>query len=164
VDVAPRSGIAHNNVGAVLLNRGQWEQGMAEFQKAIEYAPKLYLAHYDMGLGYYEVGRYAEAEACFKRAVEILPEDAESNLFLGMTYYRTNRSPLAMEYVRRAIALKPNGAGYHFALAVMLKESGDLAGARAEFEAELKRDPNHQPTLAQLRLLDTGAGSPAASQ
>jgi len=56
--------------------------------------------------------------------------------------------------VRKAIALKPTGTGYHFALAVMLKQLGDLAGARAEFEAELKRDPNHQPTLEQLRELE----------
>jgi Tfp pilus assembly protein PilF len=159
VEVAPRSGFANNNLGAVLLNRGQWKEAMVQFQKALDYAPKLYLAHYDMGVGYYEVGQFSEAEACFKRAIEIVPEDAESHLFLGMTYYHTNRLPLAIESVRRAIALKPSGAGYHFALAVMLKESGDLAGARAEFEEELKRDPNHQPTLEQLRLL--GANSPA---
>ena len=60
--------------------------------------------------------------------------------------------------------MKPGGPGYHFALAVMLKESGDLAGARAEFAAELNRDPNHQPTLDQLRLLDQGAPPAAAKQ
>ena len=161
VAIAPHNGIAANNLGAVLLGRGQWEEAMAQFQRAIEYSPKLYLAHYDMGVGYYEVGRYSEAEACFKRAIGIVPEDAESHLFLGMTYYHTNRLPLAIESVRKAIALKPNGAGYHFALAVMLKESGDPAGARAEFEEELKRDPNHQPTLEQLRLLGAKAPAPA---
>ncbi|HTT65729.1 MAG TPA: tetratricopeptide repeat protein [Bryobacteraceae bacterium] len=165
VEVAPRSGFANNNLGAVLLNRGQWNEAMAQFQKAVEYAPNLYLAHYDMGLGYYEVGRFSEAEACFKRAIEILPEDPESHLFLGMTYYHTNRLPEAMGLVRQAIALKPNGAGYHFALAVMLKESGDTAGARAEFQAELKRDPNHEPSLEQLRLLEQpSAPAPAAKQ
>ncbi|HKO04447.1 MAG TPA: tetratricopeptide repeat protein, partial [Candidatus Acidoferrales bacterium] len=154
VEVAPRSGFANNNLGAELLNRGQWEAAMSQFQKAIEYAPNLYLAHYDLGLGYYAVGRFSEAEACFKRAIAILPEDPDSNLYLGMTYYHTNRLPEAIESVRKAIALKPSGHGFHFALGVMLKQSGDLAGARAEFAAELKRDPNHQPTLQQLSELE----------
>jgi len=155
VAVAPRSGFANNNLGAELLNRGRWDEAMALFQKAVEYTPNLYLAHYDMGLGYYEVGRFEEAEACFKRALAILPEDAESNMFLGMTYYHTNREAEAIESVRKAIALKPSAPGYRFALGVMLKDKGDLAGARAEFLEELKRDPGYQPATDQLRLLDS---------
>jgi len=154
VAIAPRNGFAANNLGAVLLERGQWDEAMVQLRKAIELAPYLYLAHYDMGVAYYEVGRYSEAEACFKRALAILPEDAESDLYLGMTYLHTGRLPLAMEYVRRAIALNPSGPGYHFALGMMLKQSGDLAGARSEFQAELRRDPRHQPSLDELRQVE----------
>ena len=154
VAVAPHSGFANNNLGALLLSRGQWDEAMADFRRAIEYSPNFYLAHYDMGLAYYRVGRYSEAEACFKRAIALAPDDPESNLSLGMTYFRTGRLPLAMDYVRRAIALKPSGPGYHFALGVMLKQAGDSPGARAEFLEELKRDPWHQPSLDQLRELD----------
>jgi len=164
VAVAPRSAFANNNLGSVLLNRGEWDAAMGQFQKAIDDSPNLYLAHYDMGMAYYQVGRFAEAEACFQRAVKILPEDADSNMFLGMTYYRTNRLPEAIESVRKAIALNPNATGYHFALAVMLKDQKDRAGARAEFLEELKRDPNHQPTLDQLRLLDQTAPAPVKKQ
>ncbi len=163
VAIAPLNGTAANNLGAVLLGRGQWDEAMALFQRAVEYAPNLFLAHYDMGLGYYEVGKYAEAEDCFKRALHLMPNDPESNLFLGMSYYHTNRLPGAVESVRKAIALKPDGVGYHFALAIMLKDSGDLTGARAEFEAELRRDPNHQPTLEQLRLLNQTTTPPPAA-
>ena len=154
VAVAPHSGFANNNLGALLLSRGQWDEAMADFRKAVEHSPDFYLAHYDMGLAYYRVGRFSEAEACFKRALALAPEDPESNLSLGMTYFRTGRLPLAIEYVRKAIVLKPSGAGYHFALGVMLKQGGDFRGARAEFLEELKRDPRHQPSLDQLSELD----------
>ncbi|HKO04448.1 MAG TPA: tetratricopeptide repeat protein [Candidatus Acidoferrales bacterium] len=164
VTIAPHNGTAANNLGATLLASGQWDAAMAQLGKAVELAPGLFLAHYDMAIGYYEVGRFSEAEASFKRALAIAPRDPESNLYLGMTYYHTDRLPEAMEYVRKAIALQPAGPGYHFALAIMLKQSGDVAGARAEFEAELKRDPNHQPTLDQLRLLDHPAPPAAAKQ
>jgi len=154
VAIAPRNGFAANNLGAVLLERGQWDEAMVQLRKAVELAPYLYLAHFDMGIGYYEVGRYSEAEASFKHALAIQPGDAESNLYLGMTYLHTGRLPLAMEYVRRAIALNPSGPGYHFALGMMLKQSGDLAGALSEFQAELGRDPRHQPSLDELHQVE----------
>jgi protein O-mannosyl-transferase len=154
VAIAPRSGFANNNLGALLLNRGQWDEAMAEFRKSIEYSPNLYLAHYNMGVGYYDVGRFAEAEVCFKRAIAIRPEYPDSNLYLGMTYLHTNRLPQAIVLVRKAISLKPTGRGYHFALGVMLKQAGDFRGARTEFLEELKLDPRHQPSLDELHQVE----------
>ena len=167
VEVAPRNAFATMNVGVELLNRGKWDEAMAQFRKSLEYAPKLYVAQYDIGYGYYMVGRYDEAESWFLKTLEVMPEDPEANLYLGMTYYHTNRLTQAIEYIRRAIALKPFGGGYHFALGIMLKDKGDLAGAKAAFEAELKRDPTYQPALDQLQILGSpggaaGSSSPAA--
>lgn len=162
VEVAPRSGFANMNLGAVLLNRGQWNEAMAQFQKAIEYAPNLYLAHYDLGLGYYQAERYPEAEACFKRAIAILPEYPDSHLSLGMTYYHTHRLPEAIQELRKAIALNPSDPGSHFALGVILKDSGDLAGARDELLEVLKRDPQQEEAMKQLREIEQRA-VPAAS-
>ncbi|HVN09555.1 MAG TPA: tetratricopeptide repeat protein [Patescibacteria group bacterium] len=163
VEVSPRNAFANLNLGVELLNRGRWEEAMAQFRKASDCAPRFYLAQYDLGYGYYVVGKYSEAQPYFLRAVEIMPEDPESNMYLGMTYYHLKQPGPAMASVRKAIALKPNGTGYHFALGVMLKDSGDAAGARAEFEQELKRDPANQPTLDQLRALDTAASPSAAA-
>jgi len=164
VEVAPRSGFANNNLGAVLLNRGQWKEAMAQFQKAADYSPSLYLAHYDLGVGYFQVGRYAEAEACFKRSLAIMPEDSDSHLFLGMTYYHTNRMPEAIAELRQALALKPSATNIHFALGVMLKQAGDYDGARAELLEVLKSDPQQQGALAQLRELDQRAAPPAPAR
>ena len=164
VAIAPHNGLAASNLGAVLLGRGQWNEAVVQFQNAINDSPNMFLAQYDLGLAYYEVGRFPEAEASFKRALALVPSDAETNIFLGMTYYHTNRLPQAIEQVRKAIALNSAGAGYHFALAVMLKDAGDVAGARAEFQAELKRDPNHQPSIEQLRQLDQPGAPPTGAK
>jgi tetratricopeptide (TPR) repeat protein len=154
VEIAPHNGFANNNLGAVLMARGQLDEALVLFQRGFDNDPDLWLAQYDMGLVYYETGRYPEAEAAFSRALAINPNDAESRVFLGMTYLRTGRLAQAIQSVRHGIALKPEGKGYHFALAMMLKQAGDLPGAREELLAELRRDPHHQPSLDQLRLLD----------
>jgi len=162
VEVAPRNALANNNLGSELMNHGDWGAAMAHFQKAVEYAPRYYLAYYDMGLGYYQAGQFDKAEACLKRSIEILPEYADAHLILGMVYYRTHRPALAIQSLRKAIELNPTETGTHFVLGVVLKSSGDLAGARTAFEEELKVDPNHEPSIEQLRQLDASA-TPGAS-
>jgi len=154
VSVAPANAFATTNMGAVLLERGQWNEAVTYFQRAIARTPNLYTAHYNLGLAYYEVAKYAEAEASLKKAYAILPQYPETNFFLGMTCFHTGRTPEAIEWVRKAIALKPGAGDYHFALGVMLKAAGDIAGARAEFLAELQHDPHHQATIEQLKVLD----------
>ena len=162
VAVAPHNAFANNNLGGVLLEQQKWAEAVAHLQEALADVPNLYLAEYDLGIAYYEQGQYPEAEQHFARAVRIQPADAGSHFFLGMTYLHTGRLEQAIPEASRALALNPEGAGYHFALGVMLKQAGDIPDARAEFLAELKRDPQHKASLEQLRLLQP-APSPAAN-
>ena len=162
VEVAPHNAFAHNNLGGVLLEQQRWEEAVAHLQAALVENPELYLAEYDLGIAYYEEQQFADAEAHFTRAVRIQPKDAGSHFFLGMTYLHTGRLELAIAEARRALALNPYGAGYHFALGVMLKQAGDASAARAEFLNELERDPQHQASLEQLRLLGPAPAPQAA--
>jgi hypothetical protein len=48
-----------------------------------------------------------------------------------------------------AIRAEPAAAEAHFNLGVVLKDAGDLAGARREWEVTLRLDPNHARALVQ---------------
>jgi Tfp pilus assembly protein PilF len=167
-EVAPRNASAINNLGVELIDRGQLERAKTLFETGYRDNPDLWLAQYNLGRIYYKKGLYQEALAAFQKSLSAEPNYPPADMQLGMTQYRLGQLNLAIDSVKRAIALQPAGVGYHFALGILLKESGDLAGARKEFEEELKRDPNHQPSLEQLQLLDRPAlptpSSPAAKQ
>lgn len=166
-EVAPHNSTAINNLGVELMDRGQLDQAQALFETGYRENPNLWLAQYNLGRIYYDKGLYPDAAAAFQKSISAEPNYPASYMHLGMTYFRLRQLNPAIDSVKRAIALQPDGVGYHFALGIMLKESGDAAGARAEFEAELKRDPNHRPAREQLRLLDQAAApapSPATKQ
>jgi tetratricopeptide (TPR) repeat protein len=151
VTVAPHNGFANGNLGAVLLERGQWDEAMIHLDEALHDVPNLTTAQFDMALAFYEKARYGEAEAGFRRSVAMQPFDAASHFFLGMTYDHTGRIPQAIEEVSYAIRLKPDAENYHFALGVMLRESGDKEGARAAFLEELQLNPQHRAAIQQLQ-------------
>ena len=46
------------------------------------------------------------------------------------------------------------GYAYHFALGVMLKTQGDLAGALREFKEELANNPGEQAAAAQVKEIE----------
>jgi Flp pilus assembly protein TadD len=166
-EVAPHNSTAINNLGVELMDRGQVDQAQALFEAGYRENPNLWLAQYNLGRIYYDKGLYPEAVTAFQKSISAEPNYPASYMHLGMTYFRLGQLNLAIDSVKKAITLEPNAVGYHFALGIMLKQSGDLAGARAEFAAELKRDPNHRPALVQLRLLDqagTAALSPGTKQ
>ncbi len=55
---------------------------------------------------------------------------------------RMGRTDLALEALRRAVAAEPSNAVARRGLAIALVQSGDLGGARREFETALTADPN----------------------
>lgn len=162
VSVAPRNGPANMDLGSVLINRGQLDEGMALLRKAVEYTPNLYLAHYDLGIGYFQTGHYGDAEASFRRAQAIMPQFADAGFFLGMTYLRAGRLPEAAECMRKAIALRPENVDYRFGLAMALQQMGDMAAARGQLQEALRIDPAYQPARTQLQKMDATASRPPA--
>jgi len=162
VAMAPHNGFANGNLGGMMLQRGQWVEGMQLLEEALHDVPDLTTAQFNIGLAYYDRKRYPEAESAFRRGVALRPYDAGMHFFLGMTCMHLGHLPEAIAEVRRALALKPDNADQQFALGVMLKESGDTAGARAQFLKALQLNPQHQAATQQLRELEA-ASSPGAA-
>ncbi|HEY1216880.1 MAG TPA: hypothetical protein VGE93_24915 [Bryobacteraceae bacterium] len=84
------------------------------------------------------------------------PNDAAAHWVLGLAYGEGKRDQgSAMRNIREAVRLDPNNAWYHFYLSGLLRDSGDIAGAKAEAETARKLDPNNrtfQSRLANARL------------
>ena len=74
------AGMAYYNMGATLTNRGQMEQAMSFFKKAIELDPKYANAYYQMGLATVGTNKMAEAAPYFTKYLELAPtgQDAET--------------------------------------------------------------------------------------
>lgn len=68
VRAQPTFAAAQRNLGALLLQRGQWREAETALQRAIELEPSVAIAHAHLAALYQRTGRPAEAEASMQRA------------------------------------------------------------------------------------------------
>jgi Tfp pilus assembly protein PilF len=106
-----------------------------------------------VAIEHFNQGQYGLAQRYFRDAVERAPRDVTAWIGLAASYDRLGRFDLADRAYRSAIKLTGettqilNNEGYSYML------RGDLAKARAKFQAASRRDPDN-PTIANnLRLL-----------
>ena len=76
--------IAHNNLGFALAGRGQVDEAIAHYQKALEIKPDYAEAHNNLGNALAGRGQVDEAIAHYRKALEIKPDYAEAHNNLGL--------------------------------------------------------------------------------
>ena len=85
--------------------------------------------------------RYPEAEPYFHRAVQLSSANTNQYLYYSLTLLYLGRLQEAEQMARHGVGMQPDGAGYHYALGLVLQQEGKLELARSEFQRELAIDP-----------------------
>ena len=99
---------AINNIGMVLLGRGQLDEAMAHFQRAAELGPREAEYHYNVGRVLLARGDWAGAEAKLLEALALDPDYAKATNNLGAIALKQGNRKLAIERFGRAIELRPD--------------------------------------------------------
>jgi Flp pilus assembly protein TadD len=154
VEVAPKNGIAAGNLGIEYMKAGDRATATVLLRRADALNPDIWEAEKEQAYAHLVAGRYKEAEQALDVALVTRPGDGLCHILLGLTYLKTGRPSQAVAEARHGVALAPIEPGLHYGLATILEATGDLAGARAEYRAELALRPNHQPSLEKLHELD----------
>lgn len=136
------SWIAHNNLGLVLLDRGQVDEAVAHFQKALQLKPNDFKARYNLGTALAAKGQFEDAINCFRDALQFkpnhsdgdFPSHADAYYNLGLAFRRLHRTKEAIMQFREALRQKPNFAAALNNLAWILSSDPE-AENRNGFEA-----------------------------
>ncbi|HEY4284968.1 MAG TPA: tetratricopeptide repeat protein [Chthoniobacterales bacterium] len=70
----PACWMAHNNLGADLLQQGQTGQAIEHFEKTLEIQPENAEAHTNLGNAFSMQGRFAEAVLEYEKTLELMPD------------------------------------------------------------------------------------------
>jgi hypothetical protein len=162
VEIAPNNGIAAGNLGIEYLKVGDRATAAVLLRRADALNPDIWEAEKKQAYEHLMAGRYKEAEQALGAALITRPDDGLCHFLLGLTYLKTGRPAQAVVEARRGVALSPREPGLHYGLATILEATGDLAGAREEYRAELALRPDHQPSLDKLRELDQRLAAPSS--
>jgi len=115
-----------NNLGALYLDQGRWEDAARAFRRAADNLlferPELALT--GLGFAQFQSGRYAAAVESLKQAEEINRSYPPLYLHLGNTYFALENLPLAEEAYSKALRLAPDylEARYRYGLLLLRLE------------------------------------------
>jgi tetratricopeptide (TPR) repeat protein len=146
----PNSWMGHCNLGVVLFQKGQVDDAVAHYRKALEINPNYVAAHYNLGNALFQNGQLDEALVQYQKAVEIGPNDAEAHINLGNALFQKEQLDEAVAQFQKALEINPNDAEAHYNLGNALFQNGQLDEAVAQFRKALEIDPNSFATHYNL--------------
>jgi Flp pilus assembly protein TadD len=143
LEVTENNDIAHNNLGVVLVGKGQIEAAISQYQEAIRLKPGYALAHNNLGVALGMKGQLDEAISQFQEAVRLNPDyaaDAHSNL--GNAFRIKGQIDEAIHQFQEAIRLKPQHAAAHNNLGLALDKKGQFDEAIRQYQEALRLKPD----------------------
>jgi len=153
IAIYPNFMMAHNDLGAQLLEQGNLDESAAELRRAIAIDAKAFNPYLNLGIVLIRQKRFAEAADTLGKALSLESDSAAAQLYLGMALMNLNDLAGAERELKTAYNL--GGTSYSvalFYLGELYMKSGERSLARQAFEAYVRDEPN-AANAAQARKL-----------
>jgi tetratricopeptide (TPR) repeat protein len=138
----PECWMAHTNLGIVLLQKGQLNDGIAHYRAALRMQPDSWDAEYNLGTALLAQGKVDEAIFHCERAVAMEPNDPDGQVSLGNALLEKKRIDEAIIHYQKAMAIWPDHFLARYSLGRAFLEKGELDTAIAHCRAALLIRPD----------------------
>ena len=145
--------LAHRNLGFTYYMKGQMDEALSQFQKAVLLEPDAAEAYDHLGITFFNKGQLDEAIRQFGVALRLDPDYADAHYNLGVLFYQQGRSDQARRQFQETIRLKPDHAEAHQNLGVTLGLEGHTEEAIRQFQEALRLKPDYADARKNLDLL-----------
>jgi tetratricopeptide (TPR) repeat protein len=152
VDLRPDRSEAHNDLGNVLLRKGEHAKAIASLNRALALDSGNVDAWINLGNGFSALRQYAEAADAYRRALELRPNHGPVYANLANALWKSGELPEAADACRRAIAIQPDYAPGYTNLANIVLEEGRIDEAIAVHRQALKIAPDHPAARFNLGI------------
>src|SRR6266496_645588 len=121
----PECWMAHTNLGIVLLQKGQLDDGIAQYRAALQMQPDSWDAEYNLGTALVGKGEVDEAILHCERAVAMQANDPDGQVSLGDALLQKKRIDEAIVHYQSALAIRPDYFLAHYGLGRAFLEKGE---------------------------------------
>lgn len=148
----PKSWLAHNNLGKILLAEQNFSEAEIHFQSALKLKPDFRDAFNNLGASYIEQNILDEALRTLQHTVKLWPDYAAARSNLGVALTRLGRFDEAAIHLRRASELAPEDASYHKNLGYTQQRLRQLDASIASYRraVSLSPRPDYYSDLGQI--------------
>jgi tetratricopeptide (TPR) repeat protein len=145
--------IAHNNLGEILVARGNIDEAVYHLSAALDLKPDIPEAHGNLANAFFKKGRYNEAVGQYRDMLELDPTNARAWHNMGFVLESVGRGDEAVIAYEEAIQLNPAYAEAYVRLAALLEKRGDSGRATGMYEKALELRPRWGKAMEGLRRL-----------
>lgn len=163
----PDCWMAHNNMGIVYFERNDLDDAMKQYTAALELMPRYIEAGINLATAESAAGRQPEAIRQAQATLGYIgPDDSPVNLTnrsrcwyaIGVAYLRESDAQEADTAFENVVANDPKNTYAHIALAELMQNRGDSAGATKEWEIVTDLKPDNAKAHAMLANLYYASG------
>ena len=146
----PDCWMAYSNLGSFLSERGNVDEAIRDFRKALELWPDQSKDHNNLGKALVQRGRVAEAMDQFQTALRISPDDPDTETNIGAALLQQGDVDGAISHLQRAVEKWPRYAPAHINLGNALLQKREADAAIAEYGKTLQLPCDHAETLYSI--------------
>lgn len=139
----PDCWMACNNLGFILTQKGEVDEAMAEFQKALQINPKDPPSWNNVGNVLLHWGKVAEAIPYFQKALQVNPDYAEARNNLGSALLQEGKVHEAVAQFQKVLQINPDSVEAHGNLGNVMLQEGKVDEAIAQYQKALQISPNN---------------------
>ncbi|MFB0561918.1 MAG: tetratricopeptide repeat protein [Candidatus Lokiarchaeia archaeon] len=129
--------------GNSLVERGEFEEAIKYYDKALEIDPQDIVAMANKGTALDQLGRYKEAIECFDKVLEINPKDVEALNNKGSSLIRLGKYDEALKHFDDALTISPLNFITHYNKGIALGKLGKFEEAISSYDEALKIFPEY---------------------
>jgi len=136
----PADASAHYNLGLIYQKRGQYQEAIESFKRAVEIDVYETDAHYQLGRIALEQGRYSDAISHFDTVVRQDMDHSQSEVWreIGCTYFAAGQYTDALEAFERFLARRPSDAEGMYRHGLTLYKLGRSDEAASQMRAVIE--------------------------
>jgi len=154
IKINPTSWAAHNNLGGILFDRGQFKEAANLYREALKTRGDLSFVHVNMGRALFALGKTDEAVAEYSAAIRLDPRDFKAQNDLGVAMLNLGRTNHAISLFQKAVKIAPGNDTFFSNLARLYEETGQIQEAIQLYLVRLQRTPHDSLAHQQIgRLL-----------
>jgi tetratricopeptide (TPR) repeat protein len=120
---------AHNNIGLLRAEQGDFRAAAAQFKSVAEWNPRQEDLDYNLGLAHFKSESYREAVPPLEKVLRQRPDSVAVKHLLGLSYFMTENFAGASALLSDVVAAKPREAALYFPLALSLSKQGKTEAA-----------------------------------
>ena len=143
LEVTENNYLAHNNLGNALLDKGQNDAAIGQFQATIRLKPDDAKAHYNLGTALNAKGQTDEAIGQLQATIYLRPDYAEAHNNLGIALEKKGQNDEAILQFQEAVRLKPDNVEAHNNLGSALGIKGQTGEAIRQFQEAVHLRPDY---------------------